>query len=511
MMAKKEAEHRQRQDQQGLGRHIVSAEMNGYRIVAVGNRIYWSRNWKTFHDFLRDYPVYLFGSKWVEREKAKPPERQHPYIQWVRSAFEDHKRLATKTGPIFTGPMTAAISSMMALAYNLYLIHHNLPATPKTKQFCEKLIKRLKYPEHFWGALYETYAFSLFAIAGFTIEPEDESNRSSTHCEFTARAKSGRSYSIECKARNRPVLLTKEDGSPQIDENTLGLGKKLKAALSKNAEHERVVFIDLDLPTISRQEQLIEVSDFALGKFRELEGTMQIDGQPAPPAYVLLTNVPDHRNAGDVSLGFQMIGFSFKLADFGQGVIHHGAHAMMRARERHADVLSLKEAAKVRWSIPSTFDGSNPALAFSEDNIPRLKIGSHYRVPTPDGEMEGELIGGSVMPEKKKAWCVFRLQNGQQFIGTNTLTDDEVRAYKLHPETFFGVVKNTTRKAETFEDMFDFFFEMYQHTPIEKLLEFMANAPNRDELAKQSQRDLAITYCERMAFHAISTLPNKTV
>jgi uncharacterized protein YecA (UPF0149 family) len=32
-LAQKEAEQRQRQDQQGLGRHIISTEVRGYRII----------------------------------------------------------------------------------------------------------------------------------------------------------------------------------------------------------------------------------------------------------------------------------------------------------------------------------------------------------------------------------------------------------------------------------------------------------------------------------------------
>jgi hypothetical protein len=51
-----------------------------------------------------------------------------------------------------------------------------------------------------------------------------------------------------------------------------------------------------------------------------------------------------------------------------------------------------------------------------------------------------------------------------------------------------------TRKAETPVDWFDFLFETYQHTSKEKLLELLASMPDCDELAKQSQRDLAITY-----------------
>ena len=262
MFAQKEAENRQREQQQGIGRPIISFEANGYRIVCVGNRVFTSLNWKTFHDFLRDYPAMLFGKQWMEKQTQKSPAERRPYLQWMQCALDDHKRLATKRlGTITTGPVTAAISSVMSLAYNLYLIHHNLPATAKTEQLCQKLIKRLKNPDHFWGALYETYAFSLFALAGFTMELEDESDRTVTHCEFSAHGKSGRTYSIECKGRNRATVPVNADGSLRIDDETLGLSKKLKDALSKNATHERVVFLDIDLPMITCLDQINAVAD----------------------------------------------------------------------------------------------------------------------------------------------------------------------------------------------------------------------------------------------------------
>jgi hypothetical protein len=125
MFARKEAEIRQREQQQGMGRPIISFESNGYRIVCVGTRVFYSTNWKTFHDFLRDYPAMLFGEPWIAKQRRKAPAEQHPYLQWMQRALDDHKRLGTKLGTVTTGPATAAISSVMSLAYNLYLIHHN--------------------------------------------------------------------------------------------------------------------------------------------------------------------------------------------------------------------------------------------------------------------------------------------------------------------------------------------------------------------------------------------------
>ena len=45
----------QREQQQGLGKPIVSAEVKGHRFVAVKNRLMHSKGWRTFHDFLIDY------------------------------------------------------------------------------------------------------------------------------------------------------------------------------------------------------------------------------------------------------------------------------------------------------------------------------------------------------------------------------------------------------------------------------------------------------------------------
>src|SRR5216684_67638 len=57
-----EAQRVQRERQQGLGRQIISAEVDGTRFVATKHRIYHSRNWKTFHDFLTQYLANVLGA-----------------------------------------------------------------------------------------------------------------------------------------------------------------------------------------------------------------------------------------------------------------------------------------------------------------------------------------------------------------------------------------------------------------------------------------------------------------
>lgn len=75
-----QALQKQRERQQGMGRPIISLLHKGYRFVAVGSRLYYSPNWKTFHDFLLHYIKDILGSKWGNAEIAKPFEERHPIL-----------------------------------------------------------------------------------------------------------------------------------------------------------------------------------------------------------------------------------------------------------------------------------------------------------------------------------------------------------------------------------------------------------------------------------------------
>ena len=81
----------QRQRQQGLGRPIISAESNGYRLVAVKNRLHYSKNWKTFHDFLINYLKSVMGRDWGNAEIAKPAELRHPIGIWYQLLCEQQR------------------------------------------------------------------------------------------------------------------------------------------------------------------------------------------------------------------------------------------------------------------------------------------------------------------------------------------------------------------------------------------------------------------------------------
>jgi hypothetical protein len=53
--------------------------------------------------------------------------------------------------------------------------------------------------------------------------------------------------------------------------------------------------------------------------------------------------------------------------------------------------------------------------------------------------------------------------------------------------------------------LYDFFFESYQNTPKERLLELLAGAADIDELTNLGQAELASIYAERCVYGAMAT------
>ncbi len=260
-------------------------------MVASGDRINYSKKWKTFHDFLFDYLRMTVGNKWGATELDKEASERHPIIQWYISLCEFQKEHIKEPGKVHSGICTGTVAAYLSLSYDLYLTrHHTL--------LQERLVNRLKIKDQFQGARYEVYVIAAFIKAGFEIAYEDETDRSRSHCEFTATHKNtGKKYAIEAKSRHRPGLLGCS-GRPQNPEQIrLRVGRLLRSALAKEASEERIVFIDVNMPPQ-------DVGPFATSWFKPLMEEVikvekdTINGKKAPPAYLIMTNHPYHY-AGD--------------------------------------------------------------------------------------------------------------------------------------------------------------------------------------------------------------------
>jgi len=474
---------KQRQQQQGFGKSIVSTVFQGYRIVAVGSKLFHSQTWKTFHDFLYDYIKMLLGSDWGNAELKKSREERHPILNWYHDATVYMNAFIKERGKVHDAPATGVVSAYLGLAYDLYSLEHNA----KVQSI---LLNRLKNRKQFYGAFYETYMAGALIRAGFDIEFEDETDSITSHCELTATfPKTGNKFSVEAKMR-------------LPDKSSLDVGNQLYEALKKDAKHTRLIFIEVNVPDDADDRRTVEVLGGVLKSLRTREEKLTIKGLPAPPAYVIVTNNPYHYSQNTPCKRCALVE-GFKMPDFKFGDKYSDIRAALKLREKHQEITGLMKSMAAHGFPPSTFDGEIPEFAFSEDKSQgRLIIGNKYGLPDgKGGEIVGELQHAVVMEKEKSAFGVYKLSDGKQEMFSCPLTDEELAAYRKYPDTFFGVDKPHTRGGITDPlDLYDWFFNCYGQTPKERLLELMKNYPDYQYLQTLSHEELASVYCERLVY-----------
>jgi|GEM_PF-256161 hypothetical protein len=450
----------QRKQQQGLGRPIISTQLGDKRLVAVGNKLI-SGSYKTFHDFLFDYIKRLFGSKWGNAELKKSVDSRHPLLKIYGLMCRQKEQLAKQQNKdgVFTGSMNGASSFYCWLAYNLFLIDHN-------KGLQDKLIERLKHPDQFAGAAYETFVAAIFVRAGFDIEFIDEDSRKTTHCEFVAtHPKTGKKYGVEAKQQNRKSIIS-QVGGENYELNYHNLGKLLKEALNKSTAYDRIIFLDVNLPSEALKEcSYEELQDKLLTFLKEKEKLLD----DAPPAYVFLTNHPYHHDQDIENTDHHTFSFAdgFKIEDFGFKLMDLARK--INSREKHRAIDDLFSAIRNHTVIPSTFDGSNPEFTFG-DVSRKLKIGEIYGFKDKEGNLlNGKLVDAVVNIREKVAYGTLETKSGVS-ITTFKLSDTEIKAYKQHPDTFFGIYKKASSNFKNPYELYEFFESSYKGLSKEELI-----------------------------------------
>ncbi|MEH3041314.1 MAG: SEC-C metal-binding domain-containing protein [Sphingomonas paucimobilis] len=484
--------------QQGLGRPILSAPVSGERVVVVGKRLYHSRKWVTFHDFLRDYLLGSLGPDWSNAEQAKPLEQRHQILRWYAQAVADAKPFTNPDG-VTSAPMTGAIQAFLNLSYNIYLIAHHGDGQAMADIYLQRL--RSTRDDAFIGALFETYAAAAFLKAGFTLSYEETKPKSHSSVEFVATwAKTDEQFSVEVKSRVHTADPEASD-NPVDEVKRLRVGAKLAKALGKAAAHTRVVIIEINVPDQLKASGTLEGwPAAALKQIRDNEGATDRDGAPLPPAYVFVTNHAFHHDLAGTGGNIQALAAGYRIPDFGPDVRYQGFAGVMAARAKHAPMTALIESMKTHYQIPATFDGELPSTLTPDGGPPRLKFGERYAIPDENGALQaGRFYNASVDPKSGTMHSAFELDDGRHIIAVDALSPQELAEYRQYPDTYFGEVLKPDGKCESFVDWCDWLFETYQHTPREKLLEFMANAQDIEQLKALDQRELAIAYSERLA------------
>jgi hypothetical protein len=474
-MEEHKARELQREQQQGLGRPIISTDFHGYKMVAVGSAVHWGK-WKTFFDFLSDYIRSVLSSGWGNAEIAKPLNDRHPIMRWYDAVCRYQQQTIADPGKVHTAPMTGATGAYFGLAYNLYLLAHNV-------ELQRKLVARLKNPDQFQGAYYETLVAAWFILSGFELTLENEADVSDSHCEFSAKSKrTSAMYSVEAKSRG-----------PQ--KHHLDVGAQLAKALHKTAANQRIVMIDVNVPDDPPRSADVWLAE-VMGALRRREPTLTVNGQPAPPAFVVVTNHPYHYDLEGPIRGMAVLAGGFKIPDFGLGGRLTTVREAFETKQKYADIFALVDGIRNYW-IPSTFDGEAPEFAFGEA-ARRWKIGERYGLPDAEPRAMGVLTTATVSTAEKVACLAFQLDDGRSIIMTAPMSDAEISAYNAHPDTFFGVVRPVGQRLENPLELFEWLYENYRNTPREKLLEHMASWPDVDDLRRLSDEDLLGAYVDRM-------------
>jgi hypothetical protein len=215
-------------------------DYKGWRLVAVRNRLYYSKKRNFFTDFLFEYGMSRFGKEWLEAQKTAAIVDQHPVYIWRKRAhaFMQHQK------PQPDGTFVAVPNGPMAACNNLY---YDLYTVDDNSLLDDHLLDRLRHRDQFQGAMHELFAEASCLRAGFTIIRENERDPGRKHVEFTAVHKAtGQHVLVEAKSRHRAGVMGRtgaRDASPDLKFRHL-----IHDAVAKDPNNPLAIFVDTNLP-----------------------------------------------------------------------------------------------------------------------------------------------------------------------------------------------------------------------------------------------------------------------
>jgi len=485
------AHERIRQTQQGLGRPIISFRLKDHQMVAVGNTVYHSAQWKTFPDFLCHYIKVKLTAEWGNAEIAKPLAERHPIMQW----YDAFCRYQAATIPIPGEPAeaetTGVVACYLGLAYSLYLMDHNV-------ELQDRLIRRLKDPGNFQGAYYETIIANVLVRAGFELTLEEETDPSRKHCEFAAVSKlTRRKYWVEAKMRAVAGLLGRTDSDGGSDTDPLSrLGRLVSRALAKPAADERLIFIDINAAGDDQSGGEPAWHPRAVARLERYEREQLPAGASA---YVFVTNLPFHRML-DRRPTIAVAPVGLGIPDFNK-TGEFTLVELYRRKQKHIDAINIAESFTHLLKFPTTFDGTLPSEAFGRARN-RVQIGQTYEFEFQGGEtLIGTVTTASVSETEKKTYIgVTDKVRGTSQILSAPMSDEELAEYRAHSDAYFGEIRQPSRTITDNFEMFEWLMNTQKNMPRENILRQMEGSPRYEEFKAMSTDDLLAAYCEALVW-----------
>lgn len=487
MKKRNEAAEMLRKKQQGYGRPIITAEVDGIRFVQVGTTLAYSRKWGYFPDFLLDNMKRVMTPAWGSDASKNMPH--HPVIRWLRQLNDARKSIGAGQ-PLKTRGGTAALNRF---AYALYLIEHN--DKPQNN-----LIARLRKANDFDAACYETLVESAFAVAGAAVEGAEEVQGDNRKPEFIATFPDGRKYAVEAKRKNgwrNGFDVGNSDFQRELRKWIRGMLHNASAKKLPNP----VYWFELGIPdlTANHVSQLHDLIVTAIDDAEDLTVKDKLTGEiePAQAAYVVVTNYPEFASDDAERWSQFAVLHGFRMEDMRDGVID--LETAMERHDKHRPVRRVLEAMLEVQTVPNSFAGlPDELLDRSGTPIETLGLGQQIVYPTEDDE---EAIGTieEITAMDDKAWVVVHDEkSGKRVIVTVPLTLQEQAAVAKHGNAIFGKPEgpheNITDPLRFYDRMLEVFSD-YNH---EHLMNQVQGHPQRDVLAKLSRDELYVRVAREM-------------
>ena len=275
--------------------------INFLRPTVVGNQKFWALDdiylapspSSTFHDFILNGLVETLGRNWWEEQEKKSAEDQHFIVRAYR-ALDERKQDNAYAQVVGAGVKKFTPDGLGQYALSLAF---DIATLRRTLSLPDRLVTRLRRPDHFQGARYEVAVASIFARIGCEIEYQDHSSKK--HPEFIATfGPTQERIAVEAKSRHRPGVL---NFAGQVDWAKVrrgGLGTLVAQALEQDpGDLAFIVFVDVNTPP--GQGLRLEDTDWYAGVREVVErpGPAGPDN-PDPYSAIVFTNYSYHYERG---------------------------------------------------------------------------------------------------------------------------------------------------------------------------------------------------------------------
>ena len=176
------------------------------------------------------------------------------------------------------------------------------------------------------------------------------------------------------------------------------VGRLLTAALKKQADHDRLVFIDLHMRDEGNGEEEAAFIHKALRDIRRIEATKLMAHLPA--AIVFQTNEPWDLGLKEPHMRAMGLVEGFRVPMFKHGQVTTLSRAI-DDRLANPEIERLIGSMQDHMHIPVTFDGTLPAYA-SNPVSKQIIIGQRYLVPNAKGETVPGVVTTALVDEAEK-------------------------------------------------------------------------------------------------------------